>query len=411
MLLLYRFSIFLYSIAIHAFSMFDSKAKAWLKGRENFTETLEKLRKHKGAVWFHCASLGEFEQARPLIEKLRNTKPNDKIVISFFSPSGYEVRKNFPLADAVFYLPLDTKSNMQQVMQALQPSLLVVVKYEFWYYLLYSAKSASVPVLLVSAIFRERQMFFRFYGTWFRKMLHLFTHIFVQDEKSFQLLKSIGISHCSVAGDTRFDRVFEIASSPIKLDWLMNFKQDKFLIVGGSTYKEEQEVLLSFALANVDVRLILCPHVISKENIESIKVLGGNQVALLSEIETRDIFSERILCVDSIGLLSSIYSVADMAFVGGGFGKGIHNVLEAAVFAVPIITGPNYLKFKEAVNLKNSGGLVAVNKANEAIAFMQKWFNEKEIAQELGKKNYDYVIQNKGATDKILEACKSLNVL
>lgn len=381
---------------------------------------LSALQALQGAVWFHAASVGEFEQARPLIEKLKIKNDKLKIVVTFFSPSGYEARKNYELADGVFYLPFPTRRNARRFLEALQPSMAIFVKYEFWPAYLRELKKRTIPTYSICAIFRPTQRFFHWYGHSALRLLHCFTHIFVQDEASLQLLQSHGVQHCSVAGDTRFDRVKEIkdrcadrVQSTDRLTPVAEFAEGaKRVIVGGSTWPKDEVLLsqyighLSFDIGDLSTKLILVPHEIDEEHLHFIFRLFKGQIVKYSAVSgalsaesRRDILMRaQVLVIDKVGLLSSIYTFGHTAYIGGGFGVGIHNTIEAAVYGLPVIFGPNHTHFREAVGLINAGAARSIKTYSELEAALDTALERHE---QIGAKAAQYVTSELGATDKI----------
>ena len=381
---------------------------------------LSALQALQGAVWFHAASVGEFEQARPLIEKLKIKNDKLKIVVTFFSPSGYEARKNYELADGVFYLPFPTRRNARRFLEALQPSIAIFVKYEFWPAYLRELKKRTIPTYSICAIFRPTQRFFHWYGHSALRLLHCFTHIFVQDEASLQLLRSHGVQHCSVAGDTRFDRVKEIkdrcadrVQSTDRLAPIAEFAEGaERVIVGGSTWPKDEVLLsqyighLSFDMGDLSTKLILVPHEIDEEHLHFIfRLFNGRIVkysavsgALSAESRRNILMRAQVLVIDKVGLLSSIYTFGHTAYIGGGFGVGIHNTIEAAVYGLPVIFGPNHTHFREAVGLINAGAARSIKTYSELEAALDTALSNHET---IGAKAAEYVESELGATDKI----------
>lgn len=413
----------LYNIAIRAYyfsiiiaSLFNRKAKLWVEGRKNiFHKINAEIKSGEELVWFHCASLGEFEQGRPLIERFRSTYPDFKIVLTFFSPSGYEVKKNYSGVDYLFYLPLDTKVNVGKFIEAVNPKVAFFVKYEFWFNYLSILKKKNIPTYLVSGIFRENQHFFKWYGGWYRKQLNNFSHFFLQNGESQLLLNSIGITNTSISGDTRFDRVCTIAETIKPIPNIELFKQDQKILIAGSTWIEDEKLLTKLLdriqLANYNLKLIIAPHEVSETRINSLLSLlakGNRQIkvckySLFNESIAKD---TEVLIIDNIGMLSSLYQYADIAYIGGGFGKGIHNIPEAAVFGMPVIFGPNYKRFREAIDLLKLGGAFGIN-SYEALEQTVKQMLENKIAFEKASEICkNYVTENKGATEKIMKAIK-----
>jgi 3-deoxy-D-manno-octulosonic-acid transferase len=414
--LIYNISIYFYLLAIRLASLFNPKAKLWIKGRENiFDELKAKIKSSvsnsqgpSNIVWVHCASLGEFEQGRPLIDKIRNQKPGIKILLTFFSPSGYQIRKNYKGADFVFYLPLDTTSNAKQFIDIIKPSAVFFIKYEFWFNYLEELKRQNISTFLVSGIFRKDHYFFKFYGSWFRKQLNCFTRFFVQDESSKILLNSISYENVSVVGDTRFDRVSEISKNVISISLIEQFIQNSSVFIGGSTWPEDEKLIAEWckdsSFQTSGFKLIIAPHEINEDHIQSIiQLFAGFSVLRFSSANEQNIKQSEILIIDNIGMLSSIYQYGTIAFIGGGFGRGIHNILEAATFGLPVIFGPNYQKFTEAKELIQSGGAFSVSDKNEFIKTISL-LKDSEVLKTASHISKYYVESRIGATDRILDA-------
>ncbi|MBA4323464.1 MAG: 3-deoxy-D-manno-octulosonic acid transferase, partial [Odoribacter sp.] len=335
----------------------NHKASLWVAGRRDWSSKLKaNIGSSENTIWFHCASLGEFEQGRPVMEMLKEKAPGTKIVLSFFSPSGYEIRKNYRVADFVCYLPADTPGNASEFISIIKPSLAIFVKYEFWNNYITELSKRNIPLYLVSGIFRADQHFFRWYGGFFRKILKKFAHIFVQDTRSADLLKGIGIEDITVAGDTRFDRVNQIAATASGLPVIEKFRGEEKLFLAGSSWKPDEEIIAGVINLNPGMmKWVLAPHEIGKSNIDRLVKLFHTEVVRYSEFKDESA-EARVLIIDNIGTLSSAYRYADIAAVGGGFGKGIHNILEPACWGTPVLFGPNYNGFKEAADLISSGG-------------------------------------------------------
>lgn len=405
MTFLYQVGIFVYSLFIRLVSVFNDKARLFAHGRKNWQANLAaKIDSGAKYVWFHCASLGEFEQGRPVIEELKLKFPGYKVVLTFFSPSGYEIRKNYPLADIVSYLPLDTKRNVTAFLNIVKPEKVFFVKYEFWYFYISELKRRNIPLYIISAIFRENQQFFKDtpVGKWYRKMLFNVEHFFIQNEKSGELLKTIGISNFTVSGDTRFDRVAAIAKSAKEIPLVEKFKGDRLLIIAGSTWKPDEELLAEF-INQSSLKFIIAPHEVSEGNINRIHQLLKKPAISFSKVTESEIDRFQVLIIDSVGLLSSLYRYGNIAYIGGGFGVGIHNILEAATFGLPVIFGPNYKKFKEAVDLTIEGGAVSISNSGELVQALNNLVNDKnkrEKAAEICKK---YVAKNVGSTQIIIK--------
>lgn len=369
-------------------------------------------------AWFHCASLGEFEQGRSVIEKFRETFPAYKIVLTFFSPSGYEVRKEYDGADFICYLPLDTPSNAKDFIEKINPSIAFFVKYEFWYNYLDVLHEKHIPVISFSAIFRPQQIFFKWYGGFYRNILANFNHIFVQNQSSLKLLQNIDVKHDSVGGDTRFDRVKQIADARKSLPIIEQFKNGKPLLIIGSCWKEDFAVIVPFLNSfTKDLKVIIAPHEIHDSEIESWrKELGGNSIRY-SEMDRNTIFTNPqyltydTLFIDNIGMLSSLYQYADFAWIGGSYGKGLHNILEAATFGLPIFFGnKNYRKFQEAVDLEQLKGAKAIKDAAEFSIEFQRLYDNLELRIQKSGIIQKYVEDNLGATDKIIKYVKELGI-
>ncbi|HSO85855.1 MAG TPA: glycosyltransferase N-terminal domain-containing protein [Draconibacterium sp.] len=405
MKLLYKTGIFFYSIIIHLFAGFNEKARFFVNGRKNWEEILkQKIDKKAKNVWFHCSSLGEFEQGRPVIEELKQQFPEYKIVLTFFSPSGYEIRKNYPLADVVVYLPMDTKRNANTFLNIVKPEKVFFVKYEFWYFYITELRKRNIPLFIISAIFRENQQFFKNtpWGKWYRKMLFMIEHLFVQNEKSGELLKSVGISNFTVSGDTRFDRVAAIANSAKEIPIVEKFKGNSMLIIAGSTWKPDEELLAAF-INQSGLKFIIAPHEVSESNINRIHQLLKKPAISISKVTEAEIDRFQVLIIDSVGLLSSLYRYGNIAYIGGGFGVGIHNILEAATFGLPVIFGPNYKRFKEAVDLTFEGGAYSISNSDELRNTLNSLINDKKEHEKATEICKNYVIKNVGSTKVIIK--------
>ena len=402
MYFLYCSGILIYYALIRVSALFNQKARKWLRGREGILDQLEKLNLSSDKIiWFHCASLGEFEQGRPVIEAIKKANRDYKILLTFFSPSGYEVRKNWPFADHVFYLPLDTKWNAKKFISLCNPQLVVFVKYEFWYHYINELNERKIPLFIISAIFRENQHFFKHYGNWWRNLLKKISHIYVQDQKSLQLLNTMGVKNASVAGDTRFDRVYQSASNPVPVMEVENFCSKIPVLIAGSTWAEDEKLIIKF-IRNYpgEMKFIIAPHEVHKKRINQLEsLLKGVKTVKFSCIKSSKAESAKVLIIDNIGYLSKLYAYGKVAYIGGGFGKGIHNILEAAAFGLPVVFGPNYHKFKEARELIGEGGAFCVkneDEFNNAMVKVLSVYTPKICA--------NYVNKNKGATDIITEA-------
>ena len=356
----------------------------------------------------HCSSLGEFEQGRPIIERLRKEFPNHKLLLTFFSPSGYEIRKNYPGADYVFYLPFDTPSNARKWVEVTRPSLVIFVKYEFWFNYSQELRKASIPLLSVSAIFREDQVFFKRHGGMFRKILRNFDHLFVQNQSSLKLLQTIGITKVTVAGDTRFDRVYEITSSKERIGKAELFKDDDKVMVAGSCWPEDLEVLVPF-VNETPIKFIIAPHEITETFLKEIENAIDGQTIRFSKASTDvELEEARVLLIDNVGMLSKLYRYGEFAYVGGAFGKGLHNILEAACYGIPVFFGNrNYQKFTEANELIMHGGAFEVSDFSDLRA-KYELVNTPENFMLACEVTRNYVLSHLGATEKILEYCRSV---
>lgn len=390
-----------------AAAMGNGKAALWLSGRRHWQEKMQQQLAGAGPlVWFHAASLGEFEQGRPVIEAIRQQYPGYKILLTFFSPSGYEVRKDYKGADFVYYLPLDTRRNARQFIQTAQPRLAIFIKYEFWYHFLTELYRQKVPVLLISGIFRPEQAFFKFYGGLFRRLLQQLTYIFVQDQLSLKLLQQAGISHTAIAGDTRFDRVWALQQETVSLERIPVFTAGRKTVIAGSTWPEDEQLLAAWwaQYARPDRCLILAPHEIGEEHIKQVETLFPGAVRY-SALSVGQPLKETasVLIIDNIGLLSALYRYARVTFVGGGFGKeGIHNILEPATYGKPVLFGPVHHKYPEAAALLEAGGGASVKDLPALIQQMELLLEDDAACTQKGKLAGQYVAANKGATDKIL---------
>lgn len=410
--LFYRLGLSAYTLGIR-FAAFAglSKAQQWTQGRRHIFRALQQAFAYNQApvLWMHCASLGEFEQGRPLLEALKQKHPNYKILLTFFSPSGYEIRKNYAHADWVFYLPPDSKKNAQQFLQIVQPQLAIFVKYEFWYYYLTQLKDQQIPTYLIAAIFRSNQPFFKWYGQLFRTMLHAFKHIFVQNEASLKLLHQVDYKNITIAGDPRLDRVLAIKAQAKRFPIINQFCTQNNILVGGSTWPADETILAEFAQMHPNYKLILAPHQIDEPHILQIEQTFQNSTTLRysQQPDEAALAQAQVLIIDNIGMLSSLYSYGNMAYIGGGFGAGIHNTLEAVVFHIPICFGGNYHKFNEAKELLKIGVAFEVQSVTDVSNIAQQ-IQKEEAATAIAKKAQDYIQHHKGATDIILKHLKSL---
>ncbi|KOY84832.1 hypothetical protein AD998_00530 [bacterium 336/3] len=412
-LLFYNLSVNIYRclITLAAF-LGNSKAKIWIKGRQNLFENLkQKIKTDTPKAWFHCASLGEFEQARPVLEGFRKQHPHFQIILTFFSPSGYEIRKNYDQADVICYLPHDSSSNAKQFLDIIKPNIILWTKYEFWYHYLSQASQKQIPIILFSAIFRKNQLFFKSYGGFHKKILSFFSHIFVQESSSLELLKSINIHHCSIASDTRFDRVFQIASQTQTLEKVEQFKNNTPLLIVGSMWSEDWVILKTFLKDFQEpLKVIIAPHEIHEKEILSIKNELKENTILFSELnQAESPQNYNNLIINNIGYLSALYRYGDFAFVGGGFKQGLHNILEPATFGMPIFFGNKaYQKFREAQDLIAKGGAFSINNAENFKLLFSKLYKEKSFFEKTAQICKEYVIQNIGGAGKVLEEVAKL---
>lgn len=406
MMLLYNTGIRLYLILIRIASLFSEKAKLWLRGRRGWKKNIEgRFSEDEKVIWVHCASLGEFEQGRPLIEKIKEKEPDVKILLTFFSPSGYEIRKDYEKADLVMYLPADTRNNARQFIDLVKPEAAIFIKYEFWYNYLGALQDASIPTYLVSGIFRKEQMFFRWYGLRFLKILMGFTMIFVQSEESEKLLLKYGIERVRVCGDTRFDRVYEIAKNSPALDIPGKFCGMRGAIIAGSSWPPEEDMICRYINeGGHKLKWIIAPHEIGGDHIASIESKLSVKSLRYSNASMSDLAAFDVLIIDNIGLLSSIYRYGILAVVGGGFGRGIHNVLEPASWGLPVMFGPRYSKFKEAVDLLAAGAAFSFKDYQQFSSVMSGLLTDKERLNKASGKSLAYVKQNLGASEIVVNS-------
>jgi 3-deoxy-D-manno-octulosonic-acid transferase len=410
--ILYRFFTLLLGIGSRLASPFNQKAKAFVSGRKDLFSKLADSFRHETSpvIWVHCASLGEFEQGRPLIEAFKKEFPAHKILLTFFSPSGYEVRKNYNQADFIYYLPLDTAQHAQQFVAITKPVLAVYVKYEFWHFYAQELRKKQIPLLSVSTIFRDDQIYFKSYGTFYRNILRNFTYFFAQNDKSVNLLKSIGIQNVQRVGDTRFDRVYQIVTQAEEIPVARQFKADQKLFVVGSSWAEDIEVLAPF-INDDRMKFIIAPHEISETTLADIERQLTVRTIRYSQAAGKNLEDYSVLLIDNIGMLSRLYRYGEFAYIGGAFGKGLHNILEAACYGVPILFGnQQYEKFQEAVDLINLGGAFEVGSyvdlktKYEMLNIPENFLLACEVTRQ-------YVQENLGATEKIMQYCrKNLNL-
>ena len=411
---MYNILLYIYEFGIFVATFFSAKVKKMWRGeRETFKILKEKVDPEAQYAWFHAASLGEFEQGRPIIEEYRRVFPKRKILLTFFSPSGYEVRKNYDGADIVCYLPIDTPTNALRFLRAVRPVEAFFIKYEFWYNYLHILRHRGIPVYSISSIFRKEQVFFKWYGFQYRHVLRCFTHFFVQNEESKRLLGTLGIDNVMVTGDTRFDRVMQIAKESKSIPVVREFKNGRKVFVAGSSWLPDEQIFLSYFAQHLDWKVIIAPHVIGESHLEQImSLLEGRKVVRYTQIEADDAVTlgeAEVLIIDCFGLLSSIYKYGDVAYVGGGFGVGIHNLPEAAVWNLPVIFGPNHQKFQEANELKACGGGIAIEGKEDFHRVMDAFLASEDDMKRAADAAGHYVSSHSGATEKLLKLLREKN--
>ena len=405
MILFYNFSIWFYGIAVKIVSPFNSKAKQWIVGRKNIFNKIEQsIPKNENIAWFLASSLGEFEQGRPVIEEFKIKYPNYKILLTFFSPSGYEIRKNYTGADYIFYLPIDSKRNATKFIKIVNPKIVFFIKYEFWFHYLKQLHKKQIPTYIFSSIFREKQLFFKWYGAWYRQMLTFFTKIYVQETNSKELLAKININNVEIGGDTRFDRVYDLAKNAKPIELIEQFTQDSFTVIAGSTWDKDEEIIAEYIhnSTNKNIKWIIAPHETHKLHIDKIEKLFKLPLLKFSEANTQNINSAQILIIDSIGILSSLYRYGNIAYIGGGFGNGIHNTLEAATYGLPVIFGPNYKRFREACDLIDISSGFSISNLTEFKTTLNNLINDKLLREKASNSAKLYVNKMRGGTEKII---------
>ncbi len=408
MRLIYTIGIWLYTLGIRIAAIFGhTKARQMVEGWKRWPQEVAKLSHERPTVWFHAASLGEFEQARPVLEEYRRRHPDHQVLVTFFSPSGYEIRKNYALADAVCYLPMDTPRNVRRFVFDADPDTVFFVKYEFWYNYLHALKGWGAKTYIFSTIFRPSQYFFKWYGKWFLHQIRDdFVHLFVQNEESLQLLKAHGIEHCSMAGDTRYDRVHQIATAAEGDATVETFLQgyEGKVMVAGSTWPPDEQLLARLCESKkwFPERLVIAPHQIHEEHLRSIGTLFPDSIRY-SQLSTSNtpLSTRKVLIIDNIGLLSKIYRYATVAYIGGGFGVGIHNILEAVAYGKPVVFGPNWHKFQEAHDIIVLGGGMTVDEHPD-VSLLRKWFTDEEVYRAASDACLKLMYRNLGSTNKIL---------
>jgi len=406
MLFLYNLIVFLAGIFLRIVALFSPKIKLFVEGRKNVFSILEeKIRPEDKTIWFHSASLGEYEQGLPVIEKIKEKYPTHKIIVTFFSPSGYEVRKNNTVADVTIYLPLDTKNNAERFLKAVHPELTFFIKYEFWLNYLNELEKNKIPTYLISGIFRDNQVFFKWYGGFYRKALTAFTYFFVQNEKSKQKVESLGFQNVIVSGDTRFDRVNAILERDNSLDYIEVFTNNQPVIVFGSSWPKDEALITEFInQADENVKFIIAPHNIKPDQISDLQSKITKSSVLFSEKDNKNLSQYNVFIIDTIGLLTKIYSYGTIAYVGGGFGNpGIHNILEPATFGMPIVIGPNYYNFAEAVSLVELKGCIVISDFQELKAAFDQLLTDKLFYKEKSEICRSFIQNNKGATETIMK--------
>lgn len=398
----------LYGLILSIISPFHKKASLLIRGRKESViriKSIPKTTPGQKCVWFHFASLGEFEQGRPVLEAIRSSNQKIRIIVTFYSPSGYEIRKNTPLADFVFYLPADTAANARLVVNKLNPDLVIFTKYEYWPFYFRQIQRSGKPLYLISAIFRPQQVFFKWYGGFFRRTLNCVTHFFTQNESSIKLLAKLGLNNASIAGDTRFDRVIELPQNRKELPLVRNFIGNSLSWVAGSTWPEDEKILARLQRENPEWRFIVAPHEIHEGHIREIERIFQNTIRY-SLLETSNIENKKVLIIDNIGLLSSLYGYGKIAYIGGGFGSaGIHNTLEAATYGIPVFFGPNYYKFEEAKGLIKENAAFSIHNESELLEISNKMAIE-DMRNPAGKNARAFVVKNAGATSLIYQSIK-----
>ncbi|MCX7861744.1 MAG: 3-deoxy-D-manno-octulosonic acid transferase [Bacteroidales bacterium] len=406
---IYLIVIKLYGFLIWIAHFFNEKARLWINGRKNIWYNLSKVSNkwREKVIWLHVSSLGEFEQGRPIIEAIKKQYPHTCVILTFFSPSGYEIRKNYEKADFIFYLPLDGKRNAKKFFDYINPSLVIFVKYDFWYFYINEAHKRNIPVILISAVFKSNSIFFRWYGAFFRKIITKFDEIFVQEDESKKLIETFARS-VVVAGDTRCDRVLQIASTAKVPDKIIALVNNRLVIVVGSAWKEDMLILKPLFGIYKHVLWIIAPHQIDSGSIKAIATCIDKPYTLYSQITGVANFSNNFIIIDNIGMLSSLYSIAQIAYVGGGFGKGIHNILEPAVYGIPVIFGPNHHKFNEAKDLIKCNGGFSIHSSDEAKSIFSSIIENENLRIKYGNAARNYVVQQAGATNKIMTYIEEL---
>ncbi len=411
-MILYNLGIYLYAFIVRIISPFHKKARKMIIGHKQTYKTLkEKVDPQAKYIWFHAASLGEFEQGRPIIEEVKRRYPEYKILLTFFSPSGYEVRKDYPLADIVCYLPFDKKRNVKKFLRLVKPTIAIFIKYEFWYNFVNKLHKQGIPIYMVSAIFRPSQMFFKWYGGDMRKLLRKYTAICVQDERSADLLNGINVTNVEVCGDTRFDRVIDISKQAKSLNIVEAFAkkatdEGEKIFIAGSSWPKDEDVIIPYFNMTTDLKMIIAPHEINEAHLKYIESNLHRPYIRYSKAIPEMMADYDCLIIDCIGILSSVYRYGQVAYVGGGFGVGIHNVLEAAVYGIPVIFGPNFKKFREAQQLIEKGGGYSIADSESFRGLMDEFLQYQDTLSASGKHAGDYVRSNSGVVGRVMNVLK-----
>ncbi|UUV20705.1 3-deoxy-D-manno-octulosonic acid transferase [Paenimyroides aestuarii] len=401
---LYQLGINLAAILLPISRFFSSKMKLFVDGRKQSFAILEKqINKKQNYIWFHVASLGEYEQGLPVMEAFKAKYPEYKLLLTFFSPSGFEIRKKNKIADVTIYLPLDTKRNVKRFLDVVQPKMVFFIKYEFWPNYLFELKNRNIPTYLISGIFRKNQLFFKWYGGFYRKALLSFDYFFVQNDTSQKLLQSIGFSNSTVHGDTRFDRVAQIVERAQPLDFIETFKNNTTTIVIGSSWVDDEAIYLPYLNNSENVKFIIAPHNIKEEEISRLLTKIDKKTVRYTNYQSEDLKNADVFLIDTIGILTQIYAYADIAYVGGGFKTGLHNILEPATYGTPVVIGPKYEKFQEAKDLVALGSCLVVNNTAELKTTFNRLIADVSYKNELGQKNQAFILKNKNATKIVME--------
>lgn len=405
---MYRLFFSVYVALFHLVALFHKKAGKIVKGQQNSWKILKNLNPKKNYLWFHASSLGEFEQGRPLMEAVARTYPQYSVLLTFYSPSGYEVQKNYQGADVVCYLPFDMMCNVRRFIKLVQPKAVFFIKYEFWPNYLKELNKKAIPVYLVSGVFRKNQLFFKPWGGFYRRLLRLFSAFFVQNEASKALLNSIGVNNkVFITGDTRCDRVKDIATHAPEQERIKEFARDAMVLVAGSTWPEDEEIIIPYVNAQTEWKLIIAPHEIEEDRLRKIEKLLNRPFVRYSAMKNEDAGRVECIIIDSFGLLSSVYRYGQTAYIGGGFGAGIHNILEAAVYGLPVLFGPNHAKFEEAQALIKAGAAFCVNSQNDLEDDLDKFLASNKALAQAGERARAYVKEKSGGTAKILDVLKA----